>query len=78
MLRLGYRGYGTGNIVKDPYFDQNIRDALANGIEVGVYFFSQAIDEAEAVEEAQFCMNALKNYAITYPIVFDWEPYDSA
>lgn len=78
MLRLGYRGYGTGNIVKDPYFDQNIRDALANGIEVGVYFFSQAIDEAEAVEEAQFCMNALKNYAITYPIVFDWEPYDSS
>ena len=78
MLRLGYRGYGTGAIVKDTYFDQNIQNALANGIEVGVYFFSQAINEAEAVEEAQYCMNVLQSYSITYPIVFDWEPYDSS
>ena len=48
------------------------------GIEVGVYFFSQAINEAEAVEEAQFCMDLLQDYSITYPIVFDWEPYDSS
>lgn len=78
MLRLGYRGYGTGAIVKDTYFDQNIRNALANGIEVGVYFFSQAINEAEAVEEAEYCMDVLRSYSITYPIVFDWEPYDSS
>ena len=78
MLRLGYRGYGTGAIVRDSYFYQNIQGALENGIEVGVYFFSQAINEAEAVEEAQFCMDLLQDYSITYPIVFDWEPYDSS
>lgn len=78
MLRLGYRGYSTGAIVKDNYFDKNIREALANGIEVGVYFFSQAINEEEAQEEAQFCMEILSAYPVTYPIVFDWEPYSSS
>ena len=77
ILRLGYRGYGTGKIVLDTYFRQNIQDAQANGIEIGVYFFSQAINEAEAVEEAQYCMDVLQNYSITYPIVFDWEPYSN-
>ena len=42
-----------------------------------MYFFSQAINEAEAVEEAQYCMDVLQNYSITYPIVFDWEPYSN-
>ncbi|MBQ9852564.1 MAG: S-layer homology domain-containing protein [Ruminiclostridium sp.] len=78
ILRLGYRGYGTGKMVLDNYFYQNLKGALANDIEVGVYFFSQAISPAEAQEEARFCMNALKGYEITYPIVFDWEPYDSS
>ena len=78
MLRLGYRGYGTGALVMDPYFQQNIHGAQANGIEVGVYFFSQAITPEEGAEEARFCLNALKGYHITYPIVFDWEPYDSS
>ena len=78
ILRLGYRGYGSGKMVLDNYFYQNLQGALANDIEVGVYFFSQAISPAEAEEEARFCMNALKGYNITYPIVFDWEPYDSS
>ncbi len=78
MLRLGYRGYGTGKIVTDAYFETNLQGALENGIEVGVYFFSQAINEAEAVEEAQYCIDHLRDYDITYPIVFDWEPYDSS
>ena len=73
ILRLGYRGYGTGKIVLDNTFYQNLEGALENDIEVGVYFFSQAISPAEAEEEAQYCMNALKGYDITYPIVFDWE-----
>lgn len=75
MLRLGYRGYGTGRMVLDTYFYQNLKEALANDIEVGVYFFSQAITPEEGAEEARFCLNALKDYPITYPIVFDWEPY---
>lgn len=78
MLRLGYRGYGSGALVMDTYFQQNIQGAQANGIEVGVYFFSQAITPEEGAEEARFCLNALKGYHITYPIVFDWEPYDSS
>lgn len=78
MLRLGYRGYGSGALVMDPYFRQNIQGAQANGIEVGVYFFSQAITPEEGAEEARFCLNALKGYHITYPIVFDWESYDSS
>lgn len=78
IIRLGYRGYGTGAIVQDSYFETNIQGALENGIEVGVYFFSQAITEAEAVEEAQYCMDLLQGYPITYPIIFDWEPYDSS
>lgn len=76
LIRLGYRGYGAaGNMVLDNYFQKNIQEAQANGIEVGVYFFSQAITPAEAVAEAQFCFDALKGYHITYPIVYDWEPY---
>lgn len=76
LIRLGYRGYGeAGNMVIDNFFHQNIQGAQANGIEVGVYFFSQAITPQEAVEEAQFCFDALKDYHITYPIVYDWEPY---
>lgn len=79
ILRLGYRGYGTGAIVTDTYFEKNIQGALANGIEVGVYFFSQAINETEAAEEAQYCLDLLQGrYDITYPIIFDWEPYDSS
>lgn len=76
LIRLGYRGYGaSGNMVLDNYFQKNIQEAQANGIEVGVYFFSQAITPEEAVAEAQFCFDALKGYSITYPIVYDWEPY---
>ena len=45
MIRLGYRGYGTGRIVTDTYFETNLKGALENDIEVGVYFFSQAINE---------------------------------
>lgn len=79
MLRLGYRGYGSaGRIVLDTYFYQNLEGALANDIEVGVYFFSQAISPEEGAEEAQFCLDALKGYDITYPIVFDWESYPSS
>lgn len=78
IIRLGYRGYGTGRIVMDNYFMNNIQGALDQGIEVGVYFFSQAITEEEAAEEAEFCMDLLQGYDLAYPIVFDWEPYDSS
>lgn len=78
MLRLGFRGMGTnGTCELDPYFIQNIEGALAAGIEVGVYFFSQAITVEEAVEEAEFVIQYLKDYPITYPVAYDTEAITS-
>lgn len=74
MIRLGYRGYGKeGTLNLDQYFHQNMTGALAAGLDVGVYFFSQAITAEEAVEEANFVLQYLEGYDITYPVVFDWE-----
>lgn len=73
MIRCGYRGYSKGVIVADKNFEQNIRGALDAGLEVGVYFFSQAIDTWEAREEANYVLEAIEGYDITYPVAFDWE-----
>ena len=72
MLRVGYRGYTEGNIRLDPYFYQNIEGALAAGLEVGVYFFSQAVTVEEALEEARFVLDCIAGYDISFPVVFDW------
>lgn len=74
MLRLGVRGYGSGKLVMDDLFYQNMEGAKENGIQVGVYFFSAAISEEEAVEEADFVADALSGYEIEMPVVFDTEP----
>ncbi len=76
MIRAGYRGYTLGAITKDEYFDANMSGALANGMDVGVYFFSQALTPAEAEEEARQVLEWIKDYKVTYPIVFDWEEQD--
>lgn len=73
IIRCGYRGYETGALATDSKFEQNIKGALENGIQVGIYFFSQAITEKEAQEEASLVINLIKDYNITYPVVFDWE-----
>lgn len=73
MIRLGYRGYGTGALVEDQYFLTNLNGALNAGLDVGVYFFSQALNAEEAVEEADFVLERIRGYNITMPIVFDWE-----
>lgn len=80
MIRLGYRGYGSGSLELDERFEINIKGATDAGIDVGVYFFTQAITEEEAIEEAKFVLDNIKNYNITYPIGFDIEPitYDTA
>ena len=74
MLRCGYRGYSKGALSEDPYFRKNISEALANGLDVGVYFFSQALSEAEAREEAEYCLELIEGYDLRFPVVFDWEP----
>ncbi len=73
IIRVGYRGYGTGAIVLDENFEENIKGATDAGIKVGVYFFSQAINTEEAAEEAKFVLNHIKDYQLDYPIVFDTE-----
>ncbi len=73
FVRLGRRGYTEGGLFEDPYYRENISGALENGLDVGVYFFSQAVTVVEAIEEAQFVIDRLKGYSITMPVVFDWE-----
>ena len=73
MIRCGYRGYRSGAIVQDTKFEYNINNALAVGIKVGIYFFSQAITTEEAIEEANFSVNMARRYNITYPIAIDSE-----
>ncbi len=80
MLRVGARGYGSGQLVLDEYFLDNLKRATDAGLEVGVYFFSQAINENEAIEEANMVLENVKDYKITYPVAFDMEyiPNDTA
>lgn len=73
IIRVGYRTYGGGEITLDTTFEQNLRNADAAGIKTGVYFFSQAIDPEEAIEEADAVIDAIRPYNITYPVIFDWE-----
>ena len=73
MIRAGYRTYGGGVITLDNSLITNIDGAAAAGIDVGVYFFSQAITPEEAIEEADAVLDAVAGRNITYPIVFDWE-----
>lgn len=78
MIRLGFRGMGTnGTCELDPYFKQNMEGAKAAGIDVGVYFFTQATTVAEAKEEAKFVIDNLKGYDVTWPVVFDSEKITS-
>ncbi|MCM1161172.1 MAG: N-acetylmuramoyl-L-alanine amidase [Roseburia sp.] len=74
MLRIGIRGYESGEMVLDERFYENLQNAQAAGLRTGVYFFSTAITEEEAVEEAEFVLRALEGYQINMPIVFDTEP----
>lgn len=74
FIRLGYRGYSeAGELELDSKFHKNIQGAQAAGLDVGVYFFSQAINEEEALEEAEFVINALSEYHLQLPVVYDPE-----
>ncbi|MBQ1264836.1 MAG: glycoside hydrolase family 25 protein [Oscillospiraceae bacterium] len=77
MIRVGNRGYTKGTVELDPYFLRNMDGALAAGLDVGVYFFSQAISAEEAMEEAEFVLNWIDGYDLAYPVVFDWEDIEA-
>lgn len=73
IIRVGNRGTSEGGLSLDPYFQQNMEAALAAGLDVGVYFFSQAVTETEAREEARFVLTWIAEYDLAYPIYYDWE-----
>ena len=77
MIRVGYRGYTEGEIQSDDYFVQNIEGARAAGLDVGVYFFSQALDEQEAIDEANYVLEQIKPYSLSSPVIFDWEDIEA-
>ncbi len=73
IIRCGYRGYSTGVMVEDPLFKQNIKGATAAGLRVGVYYYSQAVNEVEAVEEASAVLSFIKGYGLALPVYMDVE-----
>ena len=74
FLRLGFRGYGkAGAIHPDKQFETNVENARKAGLEVGVYFFSQAVNEEEAREEAAFVIEQLNDHPIDLEVVYDPE-----
>ena len=77
MVRVGLRGYSSGGINADAYYARNIDGAMAAGIETGVYFFAQAITVEEAIEEADFVIELLRDHEINGPVAYDWEMSDS-
>lgn len=72
-VRLGRRGYTEGGLFEDPWFEENMDGAAAAGLKLGVYFFSQAVNVAEAMEEAEFVLERISKYDISAPVVYDWE-----
>lgn len=74
MVRLGFRGYGeAGNLVEDSMFKKHIEEAKKAGLDVGVYFFSQAINDEEAAKEAEFVLERIKDLEINCPVAYDVE-----
>lgn len=77
FIRVGYRGYGKAGTLsaatKDTYFDTNMKNAIAAGMKVGVYIFSQAITVKEAQEEADYILKYINGYNITMPLIMDYE-----
>ena len=73
IIRCGYRGSASGALVEDSAFRKNIQGASNAGLKVGVYFFTQAVNEVEAVEEASMVLSLIKGYNLTYPVFLDVE-----
>ena len=78
FIRVGYRGYAKGNICRDDYAKDNLKNAEKSKIPFGVYFYTQAVNEKEARQEADFVLDMVKHYDLKLPIIIDYEyPTDS-
>ena len=73
IIRCGYRGATSGSLVLDPMYESNIKGAIEAGIPVGVYFFTQALSEVEAIEEASMVIHLIEDYDVDYPVFLDSE-----
>ncbi len=73
IIRVGYRGYESGQLNPDTRMQENYEGAKAAGLKIGAYIFSQAITVEEAIEEAEYILEAIKDWEIDMPVVFDWE-----
>lgn len=73
IIRCGYRGSSSGALIIDPLYEDNIKGAIAAGIPVGVYFFTQAVTELEAIEEASMVISLIRQYDVDYPVFLDSE-----
>lgn len=73
IIRCGYRGSSSGSLIIDPMYIENIEGAIQTGIPVGVYFFTQALNETEAIEEASMVINLIRKYDVDYPVFLDSE-----
>lgn len=77
MIRVGSQKGLGGEYVIDPYFNQNIENALKNNLKVGIYFYSYADSEKEAKKQAKWIIKQIKDYDVELPIVFDFESFDT-
>lgn len=73
FIRVGYRGYANGNIAEDETAKHNMKMAKKAGVPFGVYFYTQAITEEEAVEEAEFLLDIIKHHSVSLPVIIDFE-----
>ena len=73
MIQIGSRGYGSGDLMADDMFYENINKAIEAELDVGVTFFSQAVTKEEALEEAMRVIEGLQGFTIVYPVAFDME-----
>lgn len=73
FIRVGYRGYGNGEIIEDKYARDNLKNAEKAGVPVGVYFYTQAVTEKEAEKEADFVYGIIKKYNVELPVIIDFE-----
>lgn len=78
IIQAGYRGYSDGMCSEDEQFRANLSGAKAAGLEAGVYFFSQAVNEEEAREEAAYVLGLLDGETLELPVYYDWERVESA
>ncbi len=77
MIRVGYRGMKNGEIKEDACAKYNLQEASKNGLKIGAYFFSTAVTEEEAKEEAEWTKNLLSGYPVTYPVAYNCEDFQN-